>query len=366
MTRVWLSQILAVVRLEIKKTFFAKRGLWIYLLAAMPLALFVAHSISVSYQTQSRAHLASRNEKPLTYQSLASVRQGMTRAEVIEVLGKPSQSYSWDKEKQLEDGSSQMVVHESFTYSDGLNVLHVRLEDGKVTSTTLGQNETIGEDTIVFAGVFQFFYLRLAIFFGCLGIFMNLFRGELLDKSLHFYFLAPIRRDILMVAKYFAGLFAATVIFVSSEMLQFAAFSWAFNATELNAYLYHGHGLEHLATYVGITALACVGYGSLFLAVGLWFRNPILPAAVILIWEALNPFLPAVLQKVSVIYYLKSLCPVEIPASPGTPPLFAMLISNPEPIAAPIAILGLILVSAGILLISTRRVRRMEINYTAE
>jgi len=117
---------------------------------------------------------------------------------------------------------------------------------------------------------------------------------------------------------------------------------------------------------VGVTALACVGYGSLFLAAGLWFRNPILPAAVILIWEALNPFLPAVLQKVSVIYYLKSLCPVEIPASPGTPPLFAMLISNPEPIAAPIAILGLVLVSAGILLISTRRVSRMEINYTTE
>ena len=126
MTRVWLSQILAVVRLEIKKTFFAKRGLWIYLLAAMPLVLFVAHSISVSYHIQSRAHLASRNEKPLTYQSLTSVRQGMTRAEVIEVLGKPPQSYSWDKEKQQEDGSSQMVVHESFTYSDGSNVLDRR------------------------------------------------------------------------------------------------------------------------------------------------------------------------------------------------------------------------------------------------
>ena len=152
MTSGWLSQILAVVRLEIRKTFFAKRGLWIYLLAAMPLALFVAHSISVSYRAQSRAHLASRNEKPLTSQSLASVSPGMTRAEVIELLGKPPQSYSWDEEKQQEHGSSHLVVHESFTYSDGLNVLHIRLEDGKVTGTTLGQNETMGEDTIVFAG----------------------------------------------------------------------------------------------------------------------------------------------------------------------------------------------------------------------
>jgi hypothetical protein len=332
----------------------------------MPLALFVAHSISVVYQTQSRAHLASRNEKLLTYQDLSAVTQGMTREEVIQRLGKPPEKYSWDEEKELDHGSSQLIVHEAFTYSDGLNVLHVRLEDGKVTGTNLGENETIGEDTIVYAGVFQFFYLRLAIFFGCLGIFMNLFRGELLDKSLHFYFLAPIRRDVLMVAKYFAGLLAATVIFVTSEILQFIAFCWAFNSTELNAYLYHGHGLEHLSAYVGVTALACIGYGSLFLAAGLWFRNPILPAAVILIWEAINPFLPPVLQKISVIYYLKSLCPVAIPSSPGTPAIFAMLISNPEPIAAPIAIFGLIVVSLAILFLSTRRVRHMEINYTTE
>jgi len=31
---------------------------------------------------------------------------------------------------------------------------------------------------MIFAGVFQFFYLRLAIFFGCLGMFMYLFRGR--------------------------------------------------------------------------------------------------------------------------------------------------------------------------------------------
>ena len=43
-----------------------------------------------------------------------------------------------------------------------------------------------------------------------------------------------------------------------------------------------------------------------------------------------------------------------------------MLISNPEPIAAPIAIFGVILVSFAILVVSSRRVRRMEINYTTE
>jgi hypothetical protein len=366
MTRTSISQILAVIRLEVKKTFFAKRGLWIYLLAFLPLALFLAHAVSIGYQNQARARLFSRNQKPLSYPDLASISKGMSREEVIERLGKPPSAYSWDEPRQEESGPSHLVVHESYHYTDGASDLHIWFEDGTVTGTSLGQSESLGEDTVVFASVFQFFYLRLAIFFGCLGIFMNLFRGELLDKSLHFYFLAPIRRDVLMLAKYLAGLVAATVIFVTSEALQFLALCWSFDPNLLNSYLYHGHGFAHLAAYLGVTALAAMGYGSLFLAAGLWVRNPILPAAVILIWEALNPFLPSVLQKISVIYYLKSLCPVEIPASPGTPPLLALLISNPEPIPAPVAILGVILVSITMLFVSSRRVRRMEINYTTE
>jgi len=45
MMKQWLSQILAVIRLELRKTFWARRGLWVYLLAFAPLLLFVAYSI---------------------------------------------------------------------------------------------------------------------------------------------------------------------------------------------------------------------------------------------------------------------------------------------------------------------------------
>jgi len=377
MRRVRLAQIMAVIRLEVKKTFFAKRGLWIYLLAFLPLGLFVAHALVLGHQREIRDRIASESRRQLTYQDLTDIHSGMSRDEVIERLGKPPISHVRGlyvpKQKQTqaepkEGGrdSSRTGMRETYRYSDGLNDLYVFLEDGKVTGTRVGQHESLGEDTMVFASVFQFFYLRLAIFFGCLGIFMNLFRGELLDKSLHFYFLAPIRRDLLMLAKYFAGLLAATAVFVSSAALQFAALAWSLEPTVRNAYLQHGQGLAQGATYLGVTALACVGYGSLFLAAGLWFRNPIIPVGVILIWEALNPFLPAALEKISVIYYLKSLCPVEIQVGPGTPAILAMLISNPEPVSPPVAISGLILVSVATLVVASRRVQRMEINYTTE
>jgi hypothetical protein len=48
------------------------------------------------------------------------------------------------------------------------------------------------------------------------------------------------------------------------------------------------------------------------------------------------------------------------------PPLFALLVSNPDPISAYIAVFGLLCVSAAILAACATRVQRLEINYTTE
>src|SRR5207302_9276657 len=48
MTKLWWAQIKAVIRLEMKKTCFARRGLWIYILALLPLLLFTAHTVFTS------------------------------------------------------------------------------------------------------------------------------------------------------------------------------------------------------------------------------------------------------------------------------------------------------------------------------
>jgi len=361
MTRLWM-QIKAVIRLETKKTFFAKRGFWIYLLALLPILLFLGKSIM---ESSVGTNLAKRGEKPLTYQDLLAVKSGMTRQQVISLLGTPPGDFHWEY-RPTGPGSSGDIQHESYQYSDGENVLYLELSEGKVEDAHIRSAFNLGDESIMFAGVFQFFFLRLAVFFGCLGIFMNLFRGEILDHSLHFYFLAPIRREVLMVGKFLAGLLVTCVIFVASVVFQTAAFLWQFTPRVRDLYLYHNHGLEHAAIYAGVTVLACLGYGAFFLVAGMLFRNPLLPAAAILIWEAINPFLPALLKQFSVIYYLKSLCPVEVPVQPGTPSLLALLVSNPNPISPPVAVLGILIVVLLALYVSSVQVRRMEINYTAE
>lgn len=366
MMTLWWAQIQSVIRLEMKKTFFARRGLWIYILALLPLLLFTARLVFTTRDRDRSHQIASRGEKALTYQDLRSISPGMTSEAVLAQLGRPPLRFHWNEQRLLESGAFETIPHEDYHYSDGANDLYVNVAEGRVVGVHLRAGFDFTQESVVYAGVFQFFYLRLAVFFGCLGIFMNLFRGEILDKSLHFYFLAPIRRDVLMVGKFLAGLLATCVIFVTSEALQIIVFTAQFSPNVRDLYLYQNHGLSQAAAYLGITALACLGYGAFFLAAGMLFRNPILPAAAILVWEGVNPFLPAMLKKISVIYYLKSLCPVEIPSPPGMPAILSLLVSNPDPVSTPVAILGIVGMALLVLYISSFQADRMEINYTTE
>lgn len=368
MKSLWWAQVKAVIRLEMRKTFFARRGLWIYAAALLPVLLFVALAVAMAHHRAQLASMAGQGEKRPSYQDMRAIKPGMTKEEVIAILGKPPIIFHWSAHRPGPEGEGpgEDIAGENLRYSDGQNELMLTLENGKVDSIRLHDGMNLGQDSVGFAGVFQFFFVRLVVFFGCLGIFMNLFRGEMLDRSLHFYFLAPVRREVVVAGKFLAGLLATCTIFATSEVLQTIAFLWHFTPAAREIYLYHNHGLEHAAIYLGVTLLACVGYGAFFLVAGMLFRNPILPAAAILIWEGINPFLPAVLRQISVIYYLKSLCPVAIPTPPGTPALFALLVSNSDPVAAPVAILGILVVALIALYVSSVQVRRMEINYSTE
>ncbi len=53
--KIWWAQIKAVIRLEMKKTFFAKRGLWIYVLAALPVLMFIAY-VCCNFPAPAPAH----------------------------------------------------------------------------------------------------------------------------------------------------------------------------------------------------------------------------------------------------------------------------------------------------------------------
>jgi len=259
----------------------------------------------------------------------------------------------------------ERTEYRQITYFDGRRVARLLFLDGKLDSWNVEPLLNFDEDRSIFAGIFQYFYLRLVVFFGCLGMFMYLFRGEMTNRTLHYWFLAPAPREVLLAGKYAAGLIAAAVIFGGGALLAFAAMIWPHDAVEVQAY-WNAGGMAHAFWYAAAAVLGCVGYGGVFLAVGLYVRNPIVPAAVLLAWESINGILPHALQRISILYYLQSLCPVPAPLDRDAPALIQLLAAPAAPASRPGAILGLLLLTAVVLWIASRAVRRMEISYGAE
>src|SRR2546423_8444861 len=126
--QLWLRQIAAIMRLELKKNFFGKRAVLVYLLALMPIGLLM----------------------------------------LIALL--PPAAREW-----LDFNAYPKL----------------------------------------FSVIYNVLILRTVVFFGCAWIFMNLFRGEMVDRSLHYYFLSAVHREVLIAGKYISGLITSAILFVS-------------------------------------------------------------------------------------------------------------------------------------------------------
>jgi ABC-type transport system involved in multi-copper enzyme maturation permease subunit len=272
----WLRQLTAILRLELRKNFWGVRSLLIYLLALVPVAI-------------------------------------MALTAIVAIFIRTQGTSPW-----RDDFATGMVI---------------------------------------FANIYEGLILRTIVFFGCAWVFMNLFRGEVVDRSLHYYFLSPVKRGVLLVGKFLAGLIATTVIFSLTTLISIF-FIYLAGYPESMQYLQHGPGLSQALSFWGITVLACMGYGAFFLLIGLYFRNPIVPALLFFGWEWINFLLPPLLKKISVVHYLRSLEPVPISQGP-----FAVLA---EPTPAYLSIPGLILVTAIVLLLAIWRIRKLEIRYGSE
>ena len=269
--QLWLRQIAAIMRLELKKNFLGKRAVLVYLLALMPIALLL----------------------------------------LIAIL--PPVAREWV------DFSAYPKI---------------------------------------FSGLYDALILRTVIFFGCAWIFMNLFRGEIVDRSLHYYFLSSVHREVLVAGKYVSGLVTAAILFVGVTVISMLLLFFPHFYSASMRFFFEGPGLSQLLTYSLISLLACIGYGAFFIVVGLFVRNPIIPALVLYGWEAINFLLPPLLKKVSVIHYLNSLMPLPLNVGP------LGVVAEPTP--AYISVPGLLIVTAIVLIAAGSRIRRMEIRYGSD
>lgn len=216
----------------------------------------------------------------------------------------------------------------------------------------------VAKGTEIFAGTYQGFILRIIIFLGCVAVFGNLIRREMLERSLHYYFLSPIRRELLVAAKYLTGVVVTVVLFSFSTAASYLLAYAPYEGGALERFFLRGPGFQHLGAYLLVTVLGCIGYGAVFLAFGFFFKSPAIPALAVFGWDSILFLLPPLLKKMSVQYYLQSLCPVPVSQGP-----LALLADAPSPW---LAIPGLLLFAVALVALSAWKVRRMEVQYEEE
>lgn len=214
-------------------------------------------------------------------------------------------------------------------------------------------------DTARVFSVFFVPYLGTSVFLSCLIVFMSLFRNEIQNKTLHYYYLSPVRREVVVVAKYLAGLASVVGVFVVGTALFYLLMVIPWGVGEMSRHMLRGPGLGNLFAYVGLSVLSCVGYGAIFLLAGLLIKNPVVVAILVWLWEGLGPFLPVMLKKLTIGHYIQSMYPIPIQAQ-GLFTVFA------EPTPTYLAIPGLLLVSAIFVALACWRARVMEVSYGGE
>jgi hypothetical protein len=208
-----------------------------------------------------------------------------------------------------------------------------------------------------FAGMFQLLVLGGTLFFGVASTFVGLLRGEMLDKSLHYLLLSPVRREAVGAGKYAAGFVATALTFGISTALSYGILLSGAGAAGRERLL-SPEGLAALSSYVLTSVLACASYGGLFLALALLGKNPMVGAALFWMLERISVVFPPVLKRLVPSYHLDSLLPVHLSKGP-----FALLL---DPAPWWVSVPSLLVFGALFATIASMGTRRIEVRYGAE
>lgn len=221
-----------------------------------------------------------------------------------------------------------------------------------------GERRTVGATLLDIAKLFRLLNLPFVLFMTTASLFANLYNSEITDRTLHHLFLLPVRREVITIGKYIAGVL---VVFSTSLTAWLIAGSLLLTlhgpSAALSAALSLA-GLEALAAYAMMTFLAVMAYGALFLLVGTTFRSPTIVAAAFWGWEWMTLFLPTTFKRFSILHWVTSFMPVSV----TTDSVFATL-ADPENRLMAFVVLSLF--SMACVATATWRARRIQVSYGA-
>lgn len=172
------------------------------------------------------------------------------------------------------------------------------------------------------------FFLNFIVFFVASLLGFGVVRQERDDRTLHYLFLQPVKRWVLILGKTAAFLTLASAICLTSLWGTYVLMTLGkFGPREAIADLFAGGRFVVLLKESCVLVLGLLAYGSIAILMGSLFKSG-LYALFLLGWETALPYLPSSMKMWTMMHYLQSLLP-ERPVEAA--PVFALL-GDPAPV----------------------------------
>ena len=146
-----MAQIASVMRLELRKSFFSKRGLWVYLLAFAPSLLYLIHAIDVTRDHEHRQALAAAH--PVATDTLRYIKEGMLIDQVVAAAGEPYARRDIPSGRRFKGGGGFRDL-KIYQYTDGDNDFSFVFVDGELERVNERDRCNLQKDSAIFATVF--------------------------------------------------------------------------------------------------------------------------------------------------------------------------------------------------------------------
>jgi len=167
-----------------------------------------------------------------------------------------------------------------------------------------------------FQMTFRIYYIHFSIFFIASIFGFSLLRKEVDDRTLHYLFMQPVNRSLIIFSKYFGYIVVTWTYLSAAFLLTYFIMFLPFGLNVMKRELFHMGRAVSLIQECFVMLLALGLYGAVSMVMGTIFKSAWY-GIIFYLWEAGLPYLPSTFKYLTISQYLQAITPERsiLPAS---------------------------------------------------
>ncbi|MCX7000334.1 MAG: ABC transporter permease [Candidatus Sumerlaeota bacterium] len=226
----------------------------------------------------------------------------------------------------------------------------------KIIQEGYGRQPQISEMNQFLQMAFRLIYIHFIIFFVAIIFGFTLLRKEVDDRTLHYLFLQPVSKTLVILSKYVAFVIVTWIFLCATFLLMYVIMFIPYGIGVMAKDLFESGRAVSLVEECFVMLVALALYGAIFMVMGTLFKSAWF-GAIFYLWETALPYLPSTFKFFTVSNYLQAMTPERGAIAPQ---LFELYGEMPGPLHCVIAI---VLILTVFISLTVFLIRRYECRY---